>query len=313
MNWKRKAKIQSLIATLPSSLSYKVYYFIQRRFGAIRNPNPVSRLSAGVTICDHICGQNQAIKHKTFLEIGTGRRLNVPIALWLCGALKIITVDINPYLKPELILKDISYITENHQVVRRLFGGYSQEPLFQSRFDELLNAELCMEHLLDMMNIQYLAPADARRLDLQTQSVDFHISCSVLEHIPPELIGDILLEGKRVLKKKGLFLHSVDLSDHFSHSDSSISAIKFLQFSEGQWNHYAGNRYAYHNRLRVDDYVGLFHTVGLKILSSDTKIDQKALEELKRGFPLHEHFKDKTAETNATTYAFIVASLDQFT
>jgi SAM-dependent methyltransferase len=309
VKWKRKAKIQSLVAGLPSSLSYKVYYSIQRRFGALRNPNPVSRLSAGVTICDHIRGQNQAIKHKSFLEIGTGWRLNVPIALWLCGASKIITADLNPYLKPELILEDIAYITDNQQGVRRLFGVYSQEPLFHSRFKALLNAKLSMEHLLDMMNIQYLSPADARCLDLPPQSVDFHISQSVLEHIPPETIEHIFFEGKRILKKKGLFVHAIDLSDHFSHSDSSISVINFLQFSKSQWEYYAGNRFAYHNRLRVDDFATLFNRVGLKVLSLDIKIDKNALEELERGFPLDQDFRGKSEETNSTTSASIVASL----
>jgi hypothetical protein len=31
-------------------------------------------------------------------------------------------------------------------------------------------------------------------------------------------------------------VHNIDFTDHFSHSDPSISSVNFLQFSESQWN-----------------------------------------------------------------------------
>ena len=57
------------------------------------------------------------------------------------------------------------------------------------------------------------------------------------------------------VKPTGLLLHMVDHSDHFSHADSSLSPIHFLQFSDAQWQRYAENRYSYVNRLREDDYL----------------------------------------------------------
>ena len=311
MNWKLKAMIQNLIEGLPSTLSYKAYYSVQRNLGALRRINPSKRLSDGVSVFEHICAQNQTAEHKTFLEIGTGWRLNLPIALWLCGASRIITVDLNPYLKTELVLEDISYIREKQQDIKQLFGRRSQEPLFLERFDRLLKAPSRLGYLLDMMNIQYLAPADAACLDLQAETIDYHVSNTTFEHIQPEILEKIILEGKRVLKKTGLFVHSIDLSDHYSHSDASICAINFLQFSERRWNYYAGNRYAYHNRLRIDDFLDLFSRMGLKILSLDTKISPRCLEELRKGFLLNELFKHKTQETNAAISVQIVACYDE--
>ncbi|MGR3302934.1 MAG: hypothetical protein ACUZ8I_10590 [Candidatus Scalindua sp.] len=71
---------------------------------------------------DLIREQNQVMESKTFLEVGTGRRMNLPIALWLGGASKIITVDLNPYLKAELIFRDLAYMRNNQQKVKKLFG-----------------------------------------------------------------------------------------------------------------------------------------------------------------------------------------------
>ena len=39
-----------------------------------------------------------------------------------------------------------------------------------------------------------------------------------------------------MLSPQGLALYYIDLSDHFSHDDHSISAINFLQFSDEQWH-----------------------------------------------------------------------------
>ena len=165
--------------------------------------------------------------------------------------------------------------------------------------------------LLDAMSIQYLAPADAAHLRLPSKCVDYHISYTVLEHICPEILIELLLEGKRVLKEEGLFIHCIDFSDHFSHSDRSISSINFLQFSEYKWKKYAGNRYMYHNRLRIDEFIALFNKIDLKVISLETRVNPVVKEELSKGLMcLDERFRDKPIEVNATANAWVVARLN---
>jgi hypothetical protein len=60
----------------------------------------------------------------------------------------------------------------------------------------------------------------------------------------------------------GLFVHFIDHSDHFSHSDATISPINFLKHCESDWQGYAGNRYMYMNRLRHDDMIELIRESG---------------------------------------------------
>lgn len=312
MNWKLKAFIQNAIARLPSALSYRVYYSVQRHFGGLRRSNPSLRLQATAEILARIQQQGRSAESGTFVEIGTGRRMNVPIALWLCGASEILTVDLNPYLKPELVAEDIAYIRNHRREIQALFQPYTSASDFRERLARLDQvAGTPLDDLLDMMHIRYQAPGDAAHLETPAQSLEHHISFTVLEHIPPDTLRSILLEGRRVLKKDGLFVHTVDLSDHFAHSDGSISAINFLQFSEEEWARYAGNRYMYHNRLRIDDYVELFEAAGLEILWLDSRTDARALEELRGGFVVDPRFEAKSAETNATVYMQVVASTGQ--
>ena len=47
----------------------------------------------------------------------------MPIAYWLMGARKIYTIDLNPYLKSELVEESLKYIFNNQEEVRNLFDS----------------------------------------------------------------------------------------------------------------------------------------------------------------------------------------------
>jgi SAM-dependent methyltransferase len=227
----------------------------------------------------------------------------------LGGASQIVTVDPNPYLKWELVLEDLAWIRNFPWEVKALFGGHARNPLFQQRFSRLLQTQARLEDLCRMMSVRYLSPADAAALPLPPETIDYHVSCRVLEHLPGETLSAVLQEGKRLLKTTGLFVHLVDFADHFAPTDPSISTINFLRFSEAEWQHYAGNKFMYQNRLRVSDLAGLFRQAGLATSLFEPEIDPRALEELKNDFPLNERFAALSPEQIATATAWIVASV----
>jgi SAM-dependent methyltransferase len=307
MNWKVKAGIQNAIASLPYLFSYFVYYWIQRHFGELRRIRPVSRLTAGIEVSKRIEKAGRSAIGGTFLEIGTGRRINMPVAFWLVGAEKIITVDLNPYLKEELIREDIGYMRENQEQVIQLFGGR----IYDGRLDklmELTDKKWRLVDLLELCNIKYLAPVDAANLSIPSESVDFHSSYTVFEHIPPKALKAILKEGNRIIKSGGIFIHRIDYSDHFSHSDNTISPINFLKFSEDKWDKIAGNMYMYMNRLRVDDFIELFQSSNHRILTNEPEVTPSVYELLREGdFTLNDRFAGKSEDVLATTGSWIVS------
>jgi len=307
MNWKLKAFIQNGISLLPSKTSYDLYFWAQRKFGALRTFNPLSRLRAGVETCRVIRKFGANPVGKMFLEIGTGRAPFTPIAYWLNGANGITTIDLNPYLNEELTLAGLAYIRANKQAVKNLLCPN----LDRSRWDQFVayleQKAPSLEGVMDLCQIDYRAPCDASQSGLTSESFDFHASYTVFEHVPASVLSSIISEGSRLLAPEGLFVHRIDYSDHFSHSDPRISKINFLQFGGDEWERYAGNRYMYMNRLRHDDYMKIYHECGHITVGVEADVDNKIVELLNNGqFPLDDRFARKSKDVLATTGSWIV-------
>jgi len=307
MHWKLKAKIQNILSLLPSAASYEAYYWVQRRFGGLRRPVPTSRLVAAIETWKRIKSQERSPKGKVFLEVGTGRVPLAPIAYWLMGAESIITIDLNPYLKEELIAEHLYYLSKNESEILALFGSLIDKKRFNDLIRLATRSKISATEVLDLSRIIYIAPGDAANTNLPEQHIDFHTSYTVFEHIPPNVLVDILREGNRIIKNNGLFVHRIDYSDHFSHSDKNISAINFLQYSDDEWAKYAGNRYMYMNRLRHDDFLALFESVGQKIVKVEPFIDRRSEKLLKtKALSLNGRFSSKTQEVLAISGAWIL-------
>jgi SAM-dependent methyltransferase len=308
VHWKVKAVIQNAISLLPEGMSYATYYWLQRRFGGLKRTDPVDRLLAGIQTWGHIAGQGIDPKGKVFFEVGTGTTPLVPLAFWLMGASRTITVDVNPYLKEELVGETLDYLAANRASVETLFGTLLQ----RHRMDDLLQCArpraFSLKRFLDLCCIDYVGRGDATRTNLPSGSIDFHTSFTVFEHIPSDVLAKILVEGSRIVRDDGLFVHRIDYTDHFWHSDSRISPINFLQYSEEEWARYAGNRYMYMNRLRHDDVLALYEAAGHRILSAAPIVDARSLEALRTGgVRVDRRFEAKSAETLSTSGAWVVS------
>lgn len=308
MNWKWKARVQNAVAALP--LSNQIYYAMQRTVGSWKpgRSNPLEWFDAGLTMVKWIRGAGYDVTGKHFLEVGTGRNVSVPLALWLCGAAEVVTVDLNSYLSDALVAESIEFVRQKHGEVVAAFGTEAEQPLFQERLRQLIALQGGTKELLRLAKIEYVSPADATRLDFPGESFDFHTSHAVFEHIPPEAIKGILTEARRLLKPRGVLLHIIDPSDHFSHDDASITAINFLQFSEREWDKLAGNKFMYHNRLRAYEYLEMFRQAGVNILRQSQAIDNQSLDSLRNGFRLDSRFQQILPEELAVTGLIVLGT-----
>lgn len=296
MNWQRKAQIQNLIAALP--LSDQIYYAVQRGFGTLRagGANSLEYFDAARRTAEWIRATGRDVEGMSFLEVGTGRNVNLPTALWLCGAARVTTVDLNSYLSSAVVFEANEYARQHKAEVLHAFGAEAGRPEFQARLAQLLDFKGNLDGLLSMMNVEYLPRADASQLPHDSESFDAHVSFAVFEHIPADVLARILAEARRILKPDGLLVHMIDPSDHFSHDDDSVTAINFLQFGDAEWARWAGNKFMYHNRLRAFEYLELFERAGVRVLEQQQTLDEASLRSLKNGFPLHPQFKHIAAE-----------------
>lgn len=312
LNWKTKARVQNAVAALPFA-STKVYFAMQRRFGGLRRGlnNPVNRFIAAINMVEWIEEAGSSVVGKRVVEVGTGHMVNVPTALWLLGAGETITVDVNQYLSASIVKESNDSIREYEAEVLQIFGKRATDDGFRARFEQLLSFSGKLDSLLEMMSVRYISPGNAASLPLPDKSVDFHVSHTVLEHVPEPVISKMLAEAKRVMVSGGLLLHNIDPSDHFCHDDMEIPAINFLQFSDAEWDKWAGNPFMYHNRLRASEYLDLFARAGVHILRSETAVDDRSLSALERGFPVHNRFSGMTREDLATRWLRLIGTFDE--
>jgi SAM-dependent methyltransferase len=293
MKWTTKAAIMRVCANLPQG--DLIYRKIQQRFGRLTS-NPLSRLNVTCEIVEYIKSCGKDIQNKSFFELGTGHIPIVPIGLFLCGASNVTTVDLNRRLNTDLLQQSLDWMVDNSSFIMKKYKHLVDYSTISRNFELLTKYSKHPEKFLDCAKIAYLAPEDAKATKLPPSSFDFHISNTVLEHIPPKTIKCIFVEGKRILKKEGVFVHFIDLSDHFSHQDLMITSINFLKYSNKQWGKLAGNQYAYCNRMRSSDYISLFNELELKVLSVQKHMDTKALDILSKGFivdPIFQNYADK--------------------
>lgn len=308
MNWKLKARVQSAIARLPDKLSYPLYYAIQRGVGTLRSVEPTAGLLDGLRLVDAIRAAGRETEGASVLEVGTGQRLNVPIALWLCGVRSIVTADRTWYLRSSLVRRELTFIRTHRATIEAMFRPHARPEFFEPRFALLTREGLRVPALLAAAGIEYVQ-RDVRTLPLADRSVDIHLSNNVLEHVPRADLVAILREGARIVREDGLLVHRVDFSDHFAEADARITTVNFLQFSDDEWERLAGNDFNYHNRLRIDEFADLVVAAGLKIVAEHREVDPAALRALVTGFPLDPRFASKPLEVNATATAVVIMQL----
>jgi len=287
-------------ALLPAGAGAGIYRFIQKTFGRLK-ADPMSRIPAQIEMVRWIFDMGGKVEGKTFFEVGTGYCPIVPIGFFLCGAKEVVTVDLHRRLDIGILEKSLEWMAENRDEICGYYAGVAERAVFDERMNLIERLKEMPEKFLSEANIQYIAPADAADIGLPDASVDYHISTTVFEHIPKEDIARILKEAKRILKKDGIPIHFIDLSDHFQHQDRSITSINFLRYSEKEWTKIAGNQFAYCNRLRASDYLALFREAGFDVCRCDTEEDDEARQSLVGRFTVNEKFREYTVDDLSTT------------
>ena len=308
MNWKLKSLIQNLISVLPNKIGDSLYFKIQKNFGGLKDKHifNYAKFNATVILWNQIQNTQSNPKDKVFFEIGTGRIPEIPLYLWLFGAKKIITVDLNPIFDIELSHKFIDLLIKNKKEILSISKGLIN--INRLHLLENFSKDLkTFSSFKKKLNIDYISPFDAGQETIADKYIDYFFSYTVLEHIPEHSIKKIFTAIKPKMHEESLMIHFIDYSDHFSHSDPSISNINFLKYGNFYWNLIAGNKYMYMNRLRHDDFLKIFANLKLKLISIDPIFSKESFALIKENkINIHNIFNSKSNQVKATIGSWFI-------
>lgn len=201
----------------------------------------------------------------TVCELGTGWFPVVPAGLFLCGAGRIWTFDIAPFVSRRRLKEMFDRFQEYEQSGRlqKFLPRLLPERLerFREIAKEVESSE--PERLLEKMEICF-AVRDAQNTGLNAGTVDLFVSTGVLEYIPRAILKNILTEFRRIGSRDAVQSHYLNLIDQYSYFDHSITPFNFLKYSEERWKFF-NSPITWLNRLRISDYRELFASLGYQI------------------------------------------------
>jgi len=292
VRWQSKALIQRTASRLPRG--DRAYRHLQRRFGTAWAA-PDGHIAVAAAMARDVRAAGIEIGGATCCEVGTGHKPTIPIALHLAGAAHVFTVDLHRRLQPDLTGGVLRWLGEHVDDVVAALADVA-EPGLEARIAAAAAGAIDPVRWMADAGIDYVAPADAAALPWPDDTVDVHLSHTVLEHIEPVVLGAILREARRVVRPGGAVVHHVDLADHFAHDDATICSINFLRYDAATWARLAGNEFSYCNRLRLPELRDAFAAAGLATVREEWTVDARSVAELAAGFAVHADFAGFTAD-----------------
>ena len=294
MKWYIKASIQKILSSIPYGVDLN--FIFQQRYGGLKELDVEERVKQMRKIFEGIMNLRGKLTGLKITEIGTGAIPVVPFSLSLTGA-KCHCFDVDRMLKREIVINTL--IKMNDQLER--LSALSNCPLEKiiNIYEQALK-ETEVEDILESLDIQYFAPIDTRQLPLENNSQDIIVSRTVLQHIKPQILKDILKELFRVSRHGGISIHVVSLHDEYAEVDPGISRINFLKYPGWFWENFGNHSIKYINRGRYPFYLDNFKTAGFKVISFSKRIDERLLGIIP-SMRIAKEFRHHSVEELATT------------
>ncbi len=235
------------------------------------------------------------------IEIGSGWQPILPLLYALAGTREFIMTDLKRLCHAATFSATANSVLHRRPLIAR------QLNIPDAAFERLAapQAQESLEQSLQRLSIRYLAPCDFRETQFPANSVDAVVSRSVLEHIPPEIVGEIFREAERMLRPGGVMCHFIDNSDHWEHGDKRLSRVNFLRFSDRsfRWMQSDG---LYQNRLRHPQYAELLRDAGFRPHREERIVDPKSVSALD-SLPVAPRFQCFSKEDLAAVDSYFLA------
>ncbi len=302
MKWLVKVAAFKLLSALPGGTS--LYRFSQEQCTKSLVPNRErvhQKMEVGLRYFEWLSkhGKEGQLLEGSHLDFGAGWHPSIPLLYYSMGSSQQYLFDLAPMLDEALVRQTVETVLRILSDTQWRGGGKLR------RLPPRLRTEDWRSYLGEL-GISYHAPYAqvfpelAGRLDVVT-------STQVLLHIPRVAMQWCFGEIYRGLKRGGVFLATVHLTDLFAASQPGLSKYNQLRYTPETWERWINSPLMSYNRFRAPDYRELLEEAGFEIahfeVEGGTPEDFKELETI----PIAECFKKYRREDLAATHLFFVA------
>ena len=182
------------------------------------------------------------LDNKIICELGPGDSLATALIAYSHGA-RTILIDAGNFASSEL-----SFYKKLNEFLK------SQNLKYIENFDSISD----IYELLDICNSKYLTNGLISLKSLKENSINLIFSQAVLEHVPKNELGNMIIEFSRVLKKNGVSTHQVDLKDHLG------GGLNNLRIPSSLWETKLFSTSGFYtNRISLSEYINFFKIANL--------------------------------------------------
>jgi SAM-dependent methyltransferase len=300
MRWLAKATLQRALGALPQG--ERLNYVFQRHVLHSFPLGDAAYRQKFTRAVNHLAlyeehGPDVPTAEATFFEFGAGWDLAIPLSYALLGVGRQIVIDIRPSARIELVNETMAALDRLRPELEVAAGRSLRE---------LGEPITSIAELETRFGIHYLAPCDARGTGLRPGVVDFVSSTDVCEHIPAADLAGVFAECRRLLRPGGAFSCRIDLQDHYSYFDRSVSRYNFLRFPDRRWA-LVNSPLHYQNRLRSPDYLRLVRGAGLDLVAENPSGPSDEGRSELQNLPLAKQFRGYSPEELGVTILSFVA------
>ena len=272
-NWKHKAAVQGAMGLLPWRQTWN--RILQKYVTKTLALDAATFQYKLTLVHEHVENYRQMAPGRKdsfrVLDIGTGWHPVIPVGLYLCGASEVLTIDEVSLLIPSNVRSIFRRLLEKEEdgtLAKKLLHLRPErlKELREAYEDESLKTPAQM---LERINV-FPIVTDARNTCLEAASVDFFVSNATFEHIPRDILTDILVEFRRLAVPGAVMSHQIDLGDHYRSFDPKISPVNFRKYSDFIWRFF-NNTLDFHNRIMLPDYRKMHRDAGFRIVQENNK------------------------------------------
>ena len=177
------------------------------------------------------------LDNKFVCELGPGDSLATALIAYSYGARSIL-IDAGNFAA-----SDLTFYRNLNEFLK------DQDLKYIKNFDRISD----IYELLDICNSQYLTSGLESLKSLKNKSLDLIFSQAVLEHVPKNELGEMIIEFSRTLKENGVSTHQVDLRDHLG------GGLNNLRIPSTMWeSRLFSTSGFYTNRVCLNEYIKFF-------------------------------------------------------